>query len=188
MENTSIRNYRHNNCNFIKCPILDINQSFFLQIEIPQNDEIFNQSYWTEYYKISAFPTFNEEEKKYKTKFCSKLRLKNTNSIIKDIQIFLFTKNGRDFYIMPDCSGKSIILSIFINEIKFTIRDSFYRSDFSEIVKKFFSLYSENKYFMEKFIHFKEFPIADIGNIIQIMFVYLSQPPINGIKLLLFPF
>ena len=107
---------------------------------------------------------------------CTQVRIyrKGYPEIIIDIDLFTFTKDQSKFYINPNCTGNHIWLSGFMhNEIK----NSFVENNFDEVVRGFYSLYSNNKDFMNKYCLSKIiFDIRDITNIIHNFFIILSRP------------
>ena len=107
---------------------------------------------------------------------CTRVQIyrKGYPEIIIHIDLFTFTKDQTKFYINPDCTGNHIWMSGFMNN---EIKNSFVGNNFDEAVRGFYSLYSNNKDFMNKYCLSKIiFDIQDIINIIHNFFIILSRP------------
>ena len=135
---------------------------------------------WVPKWKI--YPLVTDITKK--KKLCSTLiELRNgRHSFYNYVKINLYTNDSENFHMIPDNSGKSINLSLFLYWISFDILNAKNSGDFSQVVRKFYLLYCENIEFIKKLIFCKNVINKDIGSIIQKFFLFESQP-ITGLAI-----
>ena len=104
------------------------------------------------------------------------------HSFYNYVKINLYSNDSENFHMIPDYSGKSINLSLFLYWISFDILNANSSGDFSQVVRKFYLLYCENIEFIKKLIFCKNVINKDIGSIIQKIFLFESQP-ITGLAI-----
>lgn len=84
---------------------------------------------------------------------------------------------------MPNCIDSPFVFLEFLNKNCLMIQKSFCENNFAQVAGAFYHLYSQNIEFMEKFIYCKQFP-QDVGQIIQKLYLFESQPQVDDKKLL----
>ena len=140
-------------------------------------------------YRYTMHPFLDSRISPRVAPLCSQVRLvKGTDDLYKIIRFDSFTKNGKDFYMMPDCTDKPFYFLSYIKNINDLLLDAYESEDFSEVVRAFFLLYRGKKDFIEKLLCCNELVVIEkgIGKVIQKILILLSQPTVNDEFLLQF--